>query len=129
MMNYWSPLGTAAFWSVLGFLSVAAVLIWFSFRPYKREEPDQVSDALDALSDVSEETLRHIQAEYPFPYLSVVHYDTSNVPAHQIDTTVSLRAGRDYLFMGLLPDRPGLCMVADSRSGQIYISNTKMFRK
>jgi len=112
------PLGTAAFYSIICFLLAAARLIWYSFRP---DSPKNTKSPPGGPPPSPPEPA--------FPYLTIVRYDTSGIPAHQIDTTVSLRAGRDYLFMGELPDKPGLCMVADSRSGQIFINNTIMFRR
>ena len=120
-MNYWSPLDAAAFWTVLICLAVAAIFIWHAFIPYRPKNTKNTKSPPGGPPPSP--------TEPDFPYLSVVQYDTSGIPAHQIDTTVSLRAGRDYLFMGELHDSPGRCMVADSRSGQVYIHDTKMFRR
>lgn len=120
-MNHWTPLTTVAFWSVVGFLITAGILVWYSFRPHNPKGTKNTKRPPGGPPPTP--------AEPPFPYLTIVRYDTSGVPTHQIDSGVSLRPGRDYLFLGEVPDNPGLCVVADFRSGQIYTSNTTMFKK
>jgi hypothetical protein len=120
-MNYWSPLDAATFWTILICLSIAAIFVWHAFIPYRPKNTKNTKSPPGGPPPSP--------AEPAFPYLTIVQYDTTGIPAHQIDTTVPIQAGRDYLFLGEVPDTPGLCVVADFRSGQIYVNNTKMFRK